>query len=70
MAMDFLHAQVTHKVTLLRYSTIQRYTYTADVTTLGTGAGGIRHTQEAAGSGPQQPWRRSHSASEAHATAP
>ena len=39
------------------------------VRTLGTGAGVIRHKQEAAGFGPQQPQRRSHSASEAAATA-
>ena len=49
--------------------TIQRFPYTANVTTLGTGAGVIPHKQEAAGFGPQQPQRRSHSASEAAATA-
>ena len=65
-AIDFLHAWVVHKVTLLRYSTIQPCTYTADVTTFGTGAEGIRRKQEAARFGEQQPQRRSLSAPEPH----
>ena len=49
--------------------TIRRFPYTSDVTTLETGAGVIRHKQEAAGFDPQLPQRRSHSASETAATA-
>ena len=37
--------------------TIRRFPYTAEVTTLETGAGVIRHKQEAAGFGPQLPQR-------------
>ena len=59
----------TRLFTFDQTDTIRRFPYTADVTTLGTGAGVIRHKQEAAGFGPQQPQRRSHSASEAAATA-
>ena len=57
---------VADKVTLYEYSTIQPCTYTADVTTFGTGAEGIRRKQETARFGEQQPQRRSLSAPEPH----